>query len=57
MRCDELSYRIRKLNGFIDGDQVAAALDDFEPCVWDPSHDLALVLLNGVELVEFTGED
>jgi hypothetical protein len=57
MRCHEPSDRIRELNGFIDGDQVAAALDDFEPCVWDPSDHFALVLLNRVELVEFTSED
>ena len=53
----EPCYRIRELNGLVDGDQVAAALDDFELGILYPGNHLALVLLNRVDPVEFASED
>ena len=56
IRLNELCYRASKLSGFIDRDQVAAAFDDFQACVWDPGYDSAPVLVNGVEPIGFASE-
>jgi hypothetical protein len=46
-----------KLQRLINRNQVAASFDDFEPGIRDASDDLALVLFNRIELIEFTRED
>ena len=51
---DELGDLIAKLNRFVDWNQVTATLDKPELGVWNTYDNFALMLLNGVGLIQFT---
>jgi hypothetical protein len=42
--------------GFINRGEMPATRDDLKPRICDPRHNLALMLLDGVELIQFAGQ-